>query len=299
MLPRMDRTLLLERDIVVADNIDQKIPRGIEEAIARGEMTRMVSPNSLAFPYRVMFNTIIYVTAGWVECSINLTPFHIQAPALVLSPSGVILDDIRYPVGTRSLIIAYTNDSYIATLSTPSAKVIRSATLSPVCIPLEQRRMDRYMRLFRIIQHTIGSPDNIFKRDIINGFTQVVSGGIAKILLEQKAAVGRAERDDVLLGQFIRLVQRHCRTERELAFYADCMHMTPKYLSRIISATAGKNASEIIRENVILEAKVLLRSGQYNVQEVSNALHFPNASFFGRYFRDATGLTPRQFALQR
>ncbi len=59
---------------------------------------------------------------------------------------------------------------------------------------------------------------------------------------------------------------------------------------------SGRGAGEWIKDYVVLEAKALLKSRLYTVQQVSDRLHFANASFFAKYFRAATGLSPRQYA---
>lgn len=297
-LPRMPRTISVASGIVLTDNLDQPMPAGIEEALAAHRPTREMSPANLTFPFRVLFNTIIFVTGGEVCCRIDLREIRIPPDSLFLAPAGIIIDAIRFPVGTRSLILAYTDESPLGTLRTPSARMIRNATLQPLVIPFRRDRMERYLQTFRLILHVIETPDNPFKQEIIEGFTEVISGSIAKVLLEQQAQ--RQERDwnDTLLHAFQTLVLQHCRSHRDLSFYADKLCMSPKYLSRQIAETAGRNASAIIRDHVILEAKVLLRAGEYNVQQVSNLLDFPNASFFGRYFKDATGMTPRQYRLR-
>lgn len=43
----------------------------------------------------------------------------------------------------------------------------------------------------------------------------------------------------------------------------------------------------------------MLRTGNYTVQQVSDALHFPNSSFFGKYFKAAVGCSPRRYAIEQ
>ena len=57
-------------------------------------------------------------------------------------------------------------------------------------------------------------------------------------------------------------------------------------------------AKSIIDKHVILEIKVLLKSTNLSVQEISNQLCFPDQSFFGRYFKKHTGLSPLQYRNQ-
>ena len=67
--------------------------------------------------------------------------------------------------------------------------------------------------------------------------------------------------------------------------------------ARFITEQMGKKPGEIIKSSVILEAKVMLVSNDLSVQQVSDKLHFPNASFFCKYFKSATGCSPRQYQM--
>lgn len=57
-------------------------------------------------------------------------------------------------------------------------------------------------------------------------------------------------------------------------------------------------ASEWIQKMVILEAKSLLGNKNFSVQQISDMMNFPNPSFFGKYFKAATGMTPRKYRMQ-
>lgn len=68
-----------------------------------------------------------------------------------------------------------------------------------------------------------------------------------------------------------------------------------KYLSQVIKSVTGRLAGEWISEYVILEAKALLKSNKYTVQQVCDMLNFANQSFFGKYFKRKTGMSPRAY----
>lgn len=80
-----------------------------------------------------------------------------------------------------------------------------------------------------------------------------------------------------------------------MQFYADQLHLTPKYFSKLIKQSTGKTAGEWIDELVIVAAKGMLKSSNLTVAQISEELNFANPSFFGRYFKSKTGLTPKQF----
>lgn len=66
----------------------------------------------------------------------------------------------------------------------------------------------------------------------------------------------------------------------------------------MLSSIFDHEHTRTMERSVLLNAKTLLRSGQYSVQQVSDLLAFPNPSFFGKYFREHVGCTPREYQMQ-
>jgi len=85
------------------------------------------------------------------------------------------------------------------------------------------------------------------------------------------------------------------KTERSPRFYADKLFITTKYLSSILKKVTGRSINSWLEEAIILGAKLLLKSTDLTVLQVSEELSFPNPSYFGRYFKKATGMTPKDY----
>ena len=98
-----------------------------------------------------------------------------------------------------------------------------------------------------------------------------------------------------LSEKFLSLVQLNFKKERFLDFYADKLDISAKHLSRTVKETTGYSAVEWIDRYVILEAKVLLKSTTMSIQQISDELNFLSQSFFGKYFKKHTGLSPKDF----
>lgn len=107
--------------------------------------------------------------------------------------------------------------------------------------------------------------------------------------------IGHKSRRKELLAQFIDVLEKHFKDERSVNFYADRLFVTPKHLSAVLKEVSGQTAGEWIDRRVILEAKLLLRTTGMNIQEISSALNFSNQSFFGKYFKHLTGISPRDY----
>ena len=105
----------------------------------------------------------------------------------------------------------------------------------------------------------------------------------------------KPSRANIIFKKFLSLLVEHYTRERSVAFYANELCITPKYLGTICREVSSKMATDIIASAVILDAKAKLHNSDLTVQEISNSLNFPNASFFGRYFKRHTGLSPVQY----
>lgn len=91
------------------------------------------------------------------------------------------------------------------------------------------------------------------------------------------------------------LVQKSFKEERQIEFYASQLGVTPKHLSRILKQTTGFTAADWIKNYILLEAKVMLKSSTLTMGQISTQLNFPSQSFFAKFFKNATGLTPKQY----
>ena len=105
----------------------------------------------------------------------------------------------------------------------------------------------------------------------------------------------RMRRGEMLTNDFFHLLHRYYGEERTLAFYADRLCVTTKYLSRVVRRTTGQTVCFWIETFTVREAKRLLRSTQATVAEIAERLHFSDSSFFAKFFRRNTGLSPVEF----
>ncbi|MBO6239191.1 MAG: AraC family transcriptional regulator, partial [Bacteroidales bacterium] len=102
-------------------------------------------------------------------------------------------------------------------------------------------------------------------------------------------------RYDKLTEAYLTLVENQYREHRDLGHYAAALDRSIKYLSRHIKEETGLNATDWIDRCVILDAQAQLLSTQKTIREISESLGFPSQSFFGKYFKRVTGVSPAGF----
>lgn len=98
---------------------------------------------------------------------------------------------------------------------------------------------------------------------------------------------------EALVGNFRSLVTKHFLKHKDVRFYANSLHITPKYLSEVLMDETGKSAKTIIEDTIFLEAKSLLRQTQMNIQEICYHLGYADTSYFTKAFKKKQGITPR------
>ena len=96
-----------------------------------------------------------------------------------------------------------------------------------------------------------------------------------KVLLQEVITINRVESDNDLTGSKLNISEKH--------------------LNRIVKNCLNKTSSSLIQERVILEAKRMLMHSELNVTEISVALGFNESSYFIRFFKKKTGVTPMGF----
>lgn len=97
-----------------------------------------------------------------------------------------------------------------------------------------------------------------------------------------------------LFNRFMMLLERDYKISRDVNYYAAQMNISSKYLTNIVNQVTGHTPKTIIGQYVILQLKLHLKRSTQSIKEMAWEFHFADVSFFCRYFKKHTGLTPQQ-----
>lgn len=97
------------------------------------------------------------------------------------------------------------------------------------------------------------------------------------------------------LEEFLHLVQTNITNTKQVAEYAEMMHLSTFQLNKITKEAIGKNCSQVINEQIILEAKRNLLATTSQVNQIAYDLGFEDPSYFIRFFKKQTHLSPEAF----
>ena len=190
-----------------------------------------------------------------------------------------------------------------------NASLLREASLQLEQTVYSSLREDRCRQDSPVVTHIINSMFSLLKVY----FNQSECTCISQLVLLQLKAffVGFHEylqrnpqfrpEDEVksyrvreLFNRFMMLMERDYKQSRDVNYYADLMHITSKYLTNIVRQVTGHTPKTIIDQYVILQLKMQLQRTSQSIKEIAWEYHFTDVSFFCRYFKKHTGLTPQQ-----
>lgn len=260
----------------------------------------MVTGRTWQFP--VQFEGPVRSSGGWIglctagECNLvlNVKEYQIRSGDLFFVVPGSLVS-----VGDRS-------DDFALCLLCFSPEFLQGVDHSvnpfypyiyhhPVLTPTDQEAA-RLLELLDLMYEKTSQQGHLYRKEIVLHLLIVLFYEVG-VLFQRRypKPTHRLTRNEELFKELMRLIKLYYKEERTVAFYAQELCLTPKYLSSVIKRTTQKSVIEWINEVVILNAKVQLRSSRMTVQQVANNLNFPNPSFFGRFFKKHVGMTPKAY----
>lgn len=251
------------------------------------------------FPLKTEDVMFVQVLQGECTLTVNLEEVTVKAgQVLGIMPNSVFLgtshsDDWLFCCFSMS------SDMYATLLNTIGVYVGLSERYARYfVIDVDEVVMQETMTMYRLMKKELLEPDYPTKKMVMERYCQIMLLKCIHRLDPQKPReqpeVAPSRRIQIY-REFLALLEKHFREEKSIAFYAEQMCLTPKYLSMVVKKVSGKHGSQWIEEYVALEAKALLRQGNRNIKQVSDMLNFPSQSIFGRFFKKMTGYSPKEY----
>ena len=146
-----------------------------------------------------------------------------------------------------------------------------------------------YSRIIKVENHSFG-PELLDHTFCI--FIYELAELSKKYIVPQKIHI--SHKEDLVMC-FINLVQENFRLQRNVSFYANQLNVTSKYISEAVGEITGKSPHEIISNFAIVEAKLFLDDPTLTISQIADSLNFSDQSFFGKYFKRNTGISPKDY----
>lgn len=286
------RTINIEDKLLLIDNLNEE-PQ--VDVLADLNFQKEILEQDI--PIKINFAVILYCLEGEMRLQLNLREITVKKNCICGIMPGSIGRLYYISNNFRTASFFFSGNSYKSTLDIQH--IIRSQHLlfnNPV-VELEQEKMNEFIEIYKILQHKLSDKNFKYKLELADAYLQVLKVYWEDSKEQYVASITKSNpsRKKVIFDAFLNEIVQHYREERGIVFYAEKLFISPKYLSKVVKDISNRQPSDWIRELVILDAKVLLQTQQYTVQQISEQLNFTSPSFFGRYFKEAVGCTPKNY----
>ena len=254
------------------------------------------------YPTRLDCFAILLCRKGKFTVTCNLQQMTILPDTVLYAQPGIIVQVTDFHECQTSVVLF--SETFLHKINLSLQNLLpHIGTLNQLyTLQLGPKAFDYLWRQVGMVAESISLPQKLsYYHEVVRNSIRALGYSVISRLIQdlEKQNVNRGytihNHEEELFRRFIQLVGKYYRTERRINFYAEQMHLTPKYLSAVIRHASGHSPTEWITRSVLLEAKNLLHYSNMSVQEVTFALHFPNQSFFGRWFKTQTGLSPKAY----
>lgn len=281
---------------VVFSDISASTPYMIKNLILTNSSNESLS--NISFEYPFSFNGIVFgiCLKGSDKIRINFKEYKVEEGSILTILPNQIVERTDNAEDFFIEILAFSQD-FMSDLIIPKDFELPKKIVDNPVLKISSEKMQNLLRFHSFIIETFNNEHHIFFEHVIKGLLYSLLMEIASIYkdqdTEQKEKV--SSRNEEITKQFFLLLKDHHKTERTATFYADKLFITPKYLSSVLKKTTGRTINSWVEDATILGAKILLKSTNLTVLQISEELNFPNSSNFGRFFKKHTGITPIEY----
>ncbi len=233
------------------------------------------------------------ILRGQARINFNLVEKQLEGGTLVFLGPGTIITPVSVSDDLEILGMALFSrfPMPFAAGQMPSAF---SGQVRDFQLKVEEAEFDTAHRIVETIRQLVVRPD--YNRQTVSSLVAALMHHYDGLYRQQAERLqGSLSREQTIFDRFIYLVNQHVAREHQIGFYAARMCLTERYLGTVIRQTSGVTAKEWIDRALVTRIKVELRHSEKTVAQISDEMNFPNPSFFCKYFKRLTVMTPMEF----
>ena len=233
---------------------------------------------------------------GRCELKVSGRSYTIEAGSLMIfSPNQLIeIQSSSSDLDWKSIIVSL--DVLLEFPSPVDIDIMTSALRNPV-LHVGEDGTRHLMEYYLFIEKRYSETSSAYREEISKTLLYALMLEICNIfrnVSDEDSDIAKP-RQEKLTDDFFKLMAKHYRTEHNVAFYAAKLHRTPKYLSGAIRRISGRSVAEWINSTLVSEIKMLLKTTDKTVLEISEELNFSSPSVMVQFFRHYTGITPLRY----
>ncbi len=284
--------------------IDQPVPIYTleQDAIIGGKLFNMVRfegalthQSEVLLPHRKDYYLLVFARRGnsnsrhWVD----MRPYVIKANTFYFFvPNQLIVKEEPQPLWGTAL--AFTNEFLALQENASLSRLLllqnpqngHELLLTDADVAFMEDTLDKIYAEF--------SRPGDWQQRMLTAYLTVLLTYLSRLYTEQFES-DQFSTDKLLLKRYQAKIDEHFRELHQVSDYASLLNVSAGYLSEVVKAQSGKSAIMHIHERLVLEIRRLLFHTQHSLKEIAFELGFSDASYFNRFFKRETGVTPAEY----
>lgn len=253
---------------------------------------------------KLQMNLFASCYEGKVSFEVLGITYELKAGETMICPSGTILANAMASPDINVSLIGLSDrimNSVLVNNIDIWNKAVYGKSIHIVKRPPETKEMSESFA--KVLKKIIEWKKHPFREEMVRSMLQIVILSICAYFKfadenpeensDKKSPTGR-----IIFNKFMDMLKKEDIKHRPVYYYANQLCITAKYLSHICKEISGKSANEFIQAAVMNDIEYYLRNSTISVKEISQKLGFANISFFGKYVKAYSGLSPNAYRKQ-
>ena len=248
------------------------------------------------FPCMIESGFFILCVKGSMQVTINATTYDIGENDLMTLPPHYFMEIHKF---SSDIQIYYTGFSshFIESINLMKATqhLLPLIMENPV-VRLSNTATLSYKMFYESSILSYASLRTRENKEIVKAvLTMFIQGATEIYKLQNNWYLSSQSRKYEIYQEFLKLVMKHYTIHHGTSFYADELGLSLPHFCSTIKKAAGNTPLEVIASVILMEAKSRLKSTDEPVKNIALSLGFNNISFFNKFFKQHTGITPQEY----
>lgn len=252
----------------------------------------VVNSQQIDYPFKIDEYGCCICLEGEANGNIDLMSCRLKPSMMAINVPGQLLEQHNMSGDFKGIGITM-SEGFVKGLGLPyNFQLDRMLRESPL-LELQPSQLEAMLTYCRMASRLLEA-ERPYQIETLRHLTCAFFYGIGTYLY-QLSVDRHFSNEEMVMQKFLAEVKANCCSERKVQYYADRLNISMGYLFSIIKRVSGRPPGEWIDNYVTEEARALLKGTNLTIQQISHQLGFPSQSFFGKFFKRVTGLSPKEY----
>lgn len=260
-------------------------------------MRDITKEKDLPKKFHKQYHTHLYCHRGWIRFLFNDKKMECKAGQFLFWFAECRLSGLQFSTNFKATVLLVANN-YLTDNSPDLSWSINSMLYTrthPVKTIESARDKNKILTTFKQLNERFLETNHRFYKEALKLQMQLFILEMWNLFAALYENRKHSVQTGTLYEQYMQLLSEHCLQQREVQFYSEQLHITPKYLNHLCKIHSGVTASEWIQRHARERIIILLQSKRFNISEIADEMEFSSRSFFTRYVKKLLGVTPSEY----